>query len=119
MTAPVDLWLDPLDVKAWLRLSDTADDALLSEVCASVQPWVQRCRPEWSTPLEPPATGSVYLPDAETYQGAVMFAAKMFRRRNSPGGIEAFAESVTYVARWDPDVARFLRTGDYLMPGVG
>ena len=114
MTQPAEGWLKPADVKAWLRLTDTADDALIADVCLSAQPWVERCRPEWRA-----ADGSGYLPDPETYRGAVMFASKMFRRRNSPGGIEAFADSVTYVARWDPDVARFLRTGDYMVPAVG
>jgi hypothetical protein len=121
VTAPAGSWLHVADVKSWLRLTDTVDDALLDDVCGSVQPWVERCRPEWWLPVEPPADPPVdaYQPDTETYQGAVMLASRLYRRRNSVGGIESFAESVTYVARWDPDVARFLRTGDYTMPAVG
>lgn len=117
MTTPTG-WLLPADVKAWLRLTDTVDDDLVADVSASVQPWVQRCRPEWST-TDPDTGVQTYTPDDETYRGAVMFAARLYRRRNSPGGIESFADSVTYVARWDPEIARFLRTGDYMLPAVG
>lgn len=118
MTTPAAGWLAVDDVKRWLRLTDAVDDAILADVCLSVQPWVERCRPEWSNTDE--ATGDlVYTPDPETYRGAVMFAAKVFRRRNSPGGIESFADNLSFVARWDPEVARFLRTGDYMTPAVG
>jgi hypothetical protein len=118
MTVPAG-WLAVADVKSWLRLTDTVDDAILGDVCASVQPWVERCRPEWTQFDESGAVVVGYTPDPETYRGAVMFAAKLYRRRNSPGGIEAFGDSLSFVARWDPEVARFLRTGDYAIPAVG
>lgn len=43
--------------------------------------------------------------------GAVMLTARLIRRRNSPGGIEAFTGegAAVYVRREDPDVARLLR----------
>lgn len=45
-----------------------------------------------------------------TELGAVMLAARLVRRRNSPAGIEAFtADATVYVRRTDPDVARLLR----------
>lgn len=41
--------------------------------------------------------------------GALMLANRVHRRRLSPNGIEALTgDSVAYVARFDPDVARFL-----------
>lgn len=108
-------WLAPDDVKAWLRLNtgDTAEDALVVAVCAMTEPYVQRCRPEWLTG-DPP----VYDPDAETYRGAVMYAAREYRRRNSPAGIEAFGETTSFVSRWDPDIDRALQTGSYARPVV-
>lgn len=113
-TWSVPVWLSPASVKAWLRLADTADDDLIEACCAAVEPQVQRARPEfWS------AAGPPYVPDAEVYQAAVMLAAKVYRRRNSPGGLEAFSESVMYVSRFDPEVQRALHQGAWAMPGVG
>ena len=55
------------------------------------------------------------IPSAQL--GATMLAARLHRRRNSPGGIESFvADGAVYVSRQDPDVAVLLRM-DY--PGVG
>ena len=104
----VPVWLDPDDVKEWLRINseDTSDDDLISNVCAMTEPYVLRCRPEWLTG-DPPE----YSPDAETYQGAVMYAAREYRRRNSPAGIETFGDVTSFVARFDPDIDRALQTG--------
>jgi hypothetical protein len=111
-------WLSPDDVKEWLRINDqdSDDDDLLIRVSAMAEPYVQRCRPEWwNTPAI--AAPRVYDPDAETYQGAVMYAAREFRRRNSPAGIEAFGETgTTFVSRFDPDIDRALRVNDYAPP---
>ena len=81
---------------------------------------VQRCRPEWAgvDDADPPAP--TYTPDAETYQGAVMYAGRELRRRNSPAGVETFGDvGVSFVAKYDPDIDRALRTGAYRRPGVG
>ena len=135
MPAYEPVWLAVADVKEQLRLpaADTGDDDLVTRCAAAVEPQVERARPDgWPAPA--PATddaGNVllfggqpvivqaYTPDAETYQAAVMLAARLFRRRNSPGGIESFGESVTYVSRYDPEIARALRTGLWALPGVG
>lgn len=125
-------WLDVADVKAQLRLAgaDTADDDLVTRCAAAVEPQVQRARPD-GYPAPAPTGGrvrgsagrftaaGVYTPDAEVYQAAVMLAARLVRRRNSPGGVETFGESVTYVSRHDPEIARALRTGLWALPGVG
>jgi len=121
MPAYEPAWLSVADVKEQLRLpaADTGDDDLVTRCAAAVEPQVERARPDgWPAPapdmIQPP-----YTPDAETYQAAVMLAARLFRRRNSPGGIESFGESVTYVSRYDPEIARALRTGLWALPGVG
>lgn len=111
-------WLAPADVKLWLALdeTDTADDALVAAACAMTEPYVQRCRPEWAVPGVFPD----YVPDAETYQGAVMYAAREYRRRNSPAGVQSFADGSTlYVSKYDSDIERALRTGAYSTPRVG
>jgi hypothetical protein len=108
-------WLAPDDVKSWLRINaeDDTDDDLIYRCCAAAEAYVVRCRPEWLMP------GGVYTTDAETYQGAVMYAAREYRRRNSPAGIEAFGDAGTsFVARFDPDIDRMLQTGPYARPTI-
>ena len=118
MTVPLALWLQPADVKAYLRITDTADDDLVARACAAVEPFVQRCRPDMLvTSGEPPVTA--FTPDGEVYQAGVALAARLYRRRNSPGGIEAMTDNALYVARFDPDIERALRRGYYAIPGVG
>lgn len=62
--------------------------------------------------------GNRYAPDAETYQGAVMYAAREYRRRNSPAGVEMFGDVTSFVSRFDPDIDRALQTGSYARPVV-
>jgi hypothetical protein len=112
------IWLSPVDVKDWLRINDqdVDDDALIVRCCAMTEIYAERCRPEFWDELNP----LQYVPDAEVYQGAVMYAAREVRRRNSPAGIQAFADGqVTFVARYDSDIERALRTGAWSRPGVG
>jgi hypothetical protein len=129
MTEP--MWLAVADVKEQLRIAsaDTTDDALITRCAAAVEPQVQRARPDMAVAAMPAGRGprgqyvagtpAAYVPDAEVYQAAVMLAARLVRRRNSPGGVETFGESVTYVSRQDPEIARALHTGPYARPGVG
>jgi hypothetical protein len=109
------VWLAPQSVKEWLRLAeqDTSDDDLIRRVCAMAEPYVQRCRPEFTNP----DTGA-YTPDAEAYSGAVMYAAREYRRRNSPAGIEVFGDVTSFVTRYDTDIERALRTGSWAGPVI-
>lgn len=113
-------WLTVADVKSWLRLQgeDSSDDELLQRVAAMTEPYVIRCRPEWLLPDPDDPEQITYQPDAETYQGAVMYAAREYRRRNSPAGIELFGDVTSFVARFDPDIDRALQTGAYARPVV-
>jgi hypothetical protein len=125
------LWLSPQDVKDWLRQhgGDTSDDDLIRRVSAATEPQVQQARPDrWvihdpddpNPPDPPPPTWPTeYVPDAEVYQAAVMLAARVVRRRNSPGGLESFAESFTYVSQYDPEIQRALRQGPWRTHLVG
>ena len=119
MTTFPNTWLEPADVAAWLRLNmpGPVDDTELERVCAMAELYVQRCRPELWDDTTDPAT---YVPDAEVYQGAVMYAARETRRRNSPAGIEQFADGgTTFVSKYDSDIERALRTGMWARPGAG
>ena len=52
--------------------------------------------------------------------GATMLATRLWRRKDSPSGVEAFTDQgAVYVSRNDPDVAQLLRIGSYTAPKVG
>lgn len=111
---PAAGWIDPADVATFLRLPTPippVDADLLGDCCLAAEPIVARYRPDVGTDA-----GAV---PADVYQGAVMLAARLYRRRNSPAGIETMGESTNYVASFDPDLDQFLRRGRYRIPGVG
>ena len=117
-------WLDPADVRHWLRLNDAGDGddaAEVEEVCVATEIYVQRCRPDGYTAGDDSTPDpAVYTPDAQIYRGAVMYAARWLRRRNSPSGIESFADvGVMFVSKYDPQINEALRTGDQALPGFG
>lgn len=115
-------WLDPADVATWLRLNApqaTTDELELDRVCAATEFYVERCRPEFYV-IDPDTEDVTYEPDAETYQGGVMYAAREVRRRNSPSGVEIAVDgNPVFVSRYDSDIERALRTGTWNVPGVG
>lgn len=52
--------------------------------------------------------------------GAVMLAARLYRRRNSPAGVESFSDmGASYVSRYDSDLDRQLRINAWTPPRVG
>lgn len=57
---------------------------------------------------------------ANTTLGAIMLAARLYKRRNSPNGVEAFSEiGTTYVSRYDSDIARMLHIEQFRRPRIG
>lgn len=57
---------------------------------------------------------------AAQQHGATMLAARVYRRRNSPAGIESLGEmGPTYVSRYDPDLDMMLGFGRWQTPKVG
>lgn len=53
-------------------------------------------------------------------QGALMLAARLFRRRNSPGGVETLGDiTAVYVSRRDPDIVMLLGISHWQKPAVG
>ena len=104
------------DVKAWASITDERDDAVLAQVFAAVNVLV-RGLPVAQRLDADPALGAW---PGDIKLGATMLAARMHRRRNTAGGVEAAgAFGVAYVRRNDPDVAQLLQLGEYATPLVG
>lgn len=123
MTEPAPIepsWLRPDHVRAWLRLPADLDADLLAACSAAVEPQVQRYRPDqWIVTITAEGETRVYQPDPEVYQAGVMLAARLYRRRNSAAGIETFADSILYVAKYDPEIERALRSGSWRRAVIG
>lgn len=57
---------------------------------------------------------------AGAHYGAIMLAARLHRRRNSPAGVESFSEmGASYVSRYDTDLDRLLEINSWSPPRVG
>lgn len=113
MTAPLPL-TDDEAVAAYLALAEDgslADRTYLAETAAAVSAAVAG----W---FDPPAEGKPW--PSNLAHGATMLAARVWRRRNTPSGVEAFGElGPVYVQRNDPDIALLLGLGNHMRPAVG
>lgn len=97
-------------VKEYLKLQ-TTDDAELVPVVAAVNDLLVSWFGEHNN--ETP------WPD-RFVTGGVMLAARIYRRRNSPAGVESFGEmGPVYIQRNDPDLALLLGLGAYKRPQIG
>lgn len=105
------------DVKAWLRITDSADDALILDVVDATNAWVAGTAYVAELPLGPNGEPATW--PADVTQGAVMLAARLYRRRNSPSGVEPFTDGAVYLPRRDGDVDALLHMGYYAPPRVG
>lgn len=102
-------------VKARLKIAtdDTRDDTEVDDIVAAVNARIRR----W--PVAELAVDHDDWP-ADVVLGATMLAARLFRRRNSPAGVEAMGpDGATYVMRNDPDIGQLLRLGSWQLPGLG
>lgn len=102
--------ITPEQVAAWLRLPDGADADLLGQVTDATNVWIAGL-PHWQAGTEP-------WP-ADLTQGAVMLAARLYRRRNTPAGIESMPDGAVYLPKRDGDVDPLLKIGRYAPPRVG
>lgn len=85
---------------------DPGVDAAVDAVCSLV--------PTWLTP-----GGDGEWPAHQRY-GATLLAARLYLRRNSPGGMAQFGtEGAGYVSGNWPDVAMLLGLGNYSVGRVG
>lgn len=100
-------------VKVHLKITDTDDDARLDDIVAAVNAAVRT----WRCALD--SVGETTW-NPRTTEGATLLAARLFRRKNSPSGVEAFGEQgPVYVQRQDPDVAMLLQLGAWAGPVLG
>lgn len=103
-------------VKAWAGLDDARDDDVIDMIVAAVNTLVSGLPVAESSNTDP-------APDAwpgTITLGATMLGARLHRRRNTPGGVEAAGDfGIAYVRRNDPDIAQMLQLGEYGTPGVG
>lgn len=111
--------IESQDVEKWLHDADqpySPDDEHVELVVATVNDYVDRLP---SVPRISGTDGSTsWAPSAKF--GAILLAARLVRRRNSPAGIESFtADGATYITRHDPDIAMMLRVGRQAAPKVG
>lgn len=97
-------------VRLHLGLGSGEDPAALERACAGANAFLRRYKTE-------PGEGQSWSPDYVL--GTIMLAAQLYRRRNTPGGVEQFGETGVYVRAIDADVERLLRIGRYSTPGVG
>lgn len=95
----------------WMGIDIPLSDSHLSLVCPAVNEYVESLPSIDRTP-EGDWAGTTQL-------GAVMLAARLYRRKNSAGGIEAAGETVTYVSRTDSDISRLLNIDAFRKPMVG
>lgn len=57
---------------------------------------------------------------AETTKlGALMLAARLYRRKNTVDGVQAVGELTTYIPRYDNDIARLLNIDTFRKPVIG
>ncbi|QMV84733.1 hypothetical protein HW450_10345 [Corynebacterium hindlerae] len=97
------------DVQAWLKIQVgepdlSALDAVVAAVVSTVEGWHGTAE-EWTPRIK---------------QGAVMLAAHLWRRRGTPGGMQAFSEEgASWVQRHDPQASMLLGLGGWSRPQVG
>lgn len=102
-------------VKAHLSITDARDDARLTPIVAAVNRVVRA----W--PVSAPAQEADDWDGClDVVEGATMLAARLFRRKNSPAGVESFGSlGAAYVMRNDPDIGMLLQLGPWAPPSVG
>lgn len=113
-------------VKVQLGIGDNDDDGRLQPIVDAVNRVVRRL------PVAEGITGETGDPDADppvpadpwpadVRQGATMLASRLWKRKNSPAGVEALGtDGPLYVRRNDPDIAMLLQIGDdWSKPAVG
>lgn len=110
-------------VAEWLKLpsgSDTNDQDLI-RATAATNGYVAGLPIVANLPIDPESDPPVQIAwTDDIVQGGIMTAARLYRRRNSPNGVEAITESgATYVARFDSDISRLLQLESFQKPMIG
>lgn len=96
-----------------MKEADTRDDDQLADIVAAVNSEVRT----WAIAQD--AVDAAQWPERIAH-GATMLAARLFRRKGSPAGVESFTGmGAAYVMRTDPDIAMLLKLGAWQRPAVG
>lgn len=99
-------YTDRETVGNYLKLNAGTDDEELDKVVGAVNSLINR----WKDSADKP----------EYRFAATMLAARVYRRRNSPAGVEALGEAgPVYVSRYDPDLSMMLGINSWGLPKVG
>lgn len=105
--------LPAVKVMLSITVADVRDDAELDAIVAAVNGEVRT----WA--ISTAAVGQADWP-ARLARGANMLASRLFRRKNSPAGVESFGSlGAAYVMRTDPDIAMLLKLGSWQRPQIG
>ncbi|UVK60159.1 head-to-tail adaptor [Arthrobacter phage SerialPhiller] len=104
-------------VQEWLGL--TVTDEAVAAVVPAVNGFVDGLELPGITTTNADGTTSTAW-SAQTELGAKMLAARLYRRRNSPAGVEAITEAgAAFVARYDSDISRLLQLDGFAGPRIG
>jgi len=107
-------------VKIHLGITDDYDNASIDAVVVAVNVRVLAWPVAEVADTDPPPASWNEPALGALVQGSTMLAARLFRRRNTPDGVSAFADlTPVYVQRNDPDVALLLNLGPWARPAVG
>lgn len=102
-------------VKSYLQIADetTRADDLLEQIIIAVNTKVI------ALPIAQLHLEAEEWP-ADIVHGAVMLSARLYQRRNTAQGYEAFGDGgAVYIQRNDPDIAMMLELGSYAKPAIG
>lgn len=100
-------------VKLQAGVKDNLDDDRFTVIVNAVNDRIRA----W--PVAAKALGQVEWP-AGVILGANMLAARLWRRKDTPAGVEIFGDGgFAYVRRTDPDIAMLLELGEWSKPAVG
>ena len=102
-------------VKTYLHISEleTRADDLLEDIVAAVNVKVA------ALPIAESHHGASQW-RSDIIHGAVMLCARLYQRRNTAQGYEAFGDGgAVYIQRNDPDIAMLLELGAYAKPKIG
>jgi hypothetical protein len=109
--APTTLAL--VKIQLSIPAADDRNDLQLAQIVAAVNNVVR------GMAVSEAAVGALEWP-SRIVLGATMLAGRLFRRKNSPAGVEAFGQlGAAYVMRNDPDIAHLLKLGSYQTPQIG
>lgn len=106
--------------KGQLGITDARDDERLQLIVDAVNSQVRSWPVSLAAVDTDPAADPARPWPARITMGATLMVARLFRRKNSPAGVEAFgSEGAAYVMRSDPDIAQLLELGSWTGPMVG